>query len=94
MIGSEKVNRRGKSGEGGGLTASVSRGGQPGKLHLGGGLGLGSLGLLRGLNGAFVLSERGGGDAEDQAEAESDGHDLFHSVFLLRFRRRIRLCES
>ena len=62
----------------GGLTASVSRSGQPGKLHLGGGLGALLAALFGGLGGALVLSEGRRGETEDEAEADCDGHDFLH----------------
>ena len=67
------------------LTAPVSRGSQPGKLHLGGGLFGSSLGRFclggLGLGGlGQSLSECGCGGSEDETETEGDAGDFFHSV--------------
>lgn len=97
---SEGVLQGGENGGRGsmdGLTALVSQGSQPGKLHLGGGLrGLGRLlgGLLGGL-GRLFLCERNGRETEYEAEGEGDVHQFLHSCyFSFKFRRLIRLQES
>jgi len=79
------------------LTAPVSQGSQPGKLHLCCGL-LGGLGRLLdslgGLGGCLVGCEGGGGETEDETETEGEGDELFHIVyFSLNFRRQIRLVK-
>src|SRR6185503_6902728 len=61
-----------------GFSGAVS----PEKLHLGGGLGLRSLGGL-GLGrlfllGRLVLSKAGGAEAENESEADCDGGELLH----------------
>ena len=69
------------------LSAPVSRGTQPGKLHLGGGLfGRGLrrlLGGLGGLGGGLVCCEGRGGESEDETEAEGDADELFHLYLVL-----------
>ena len=77
-----------------GLTP-VSLAASPGKLHLRSGLfgcllaaGLLGRGLLR---RALILSEGRSGEAENESEAEGDGHEFLHLLFLLKIRRQIRL---
>src|SRR3569623_30549 len=87
------IVKEGKQGgrNGGGLWADCSGSSgavSPGKLHLGGGLGLRSLGGL-GLGGLFllgrlVLSKAGGAEAEHESESDCDGGEFLH-VFVSPF---------